>query len=198
MVVPGSLTRARARVGLAALVVVAVLLWWWWPGLAGDADDIDVRIAIGGELAVANQSIDRRVREEGFRLERTSAPADWCEAAELIGRAPRDGSRVLVWASSGDGCSIDDAVRDLVDAAAGRRLVVVHLPTDAEAIRESFESRGVRVVEAERLLGDPGSSHDCLWWEDCPESGAIEPWDDGALGPIGGERLARMIVTEIL
>lgn len=210
MVVPGSSPRSRVVGGrrsigvVAALGVLAVVLWWWWPGVVGDPDDIDVRLAVGPGLSVADQSLDRRLREEGFLLERTPAPADWCDAARLIGEAPRDGSRIVVWASSSADCVIADAVADMVAAAAGRRLVVVHLPTDDPETREAFEQSSafdtgdVRIVDTTRLLGEPGARFECLWWEDCPESGAVEPWDGDALGPIGAERLARMVVTETL
>lgn len=178
-----------------ALGVGVVLLWWWWPGLTGDPDDIDVGIVIGDELDVADRSIDRRLREEGFLLERSASPADWCEVADRA--AEVRGPRVVVWAASGPDCGIDAAADELVRATAGRRLVVVHLPTDDPAIRDAFESRGVAVVDTERLLGVPGATRECLWWEECPASGVVEPWNGDQLGPIGGERLARMIVTEV-
>lgn len=184
------------RAGLVAVGVVAILLWWWWPGLTGEPDDIDIGLVIGDELDVADQSIDRRLREEGFRLERADSPVDWCEVDDLV--ADVRGPRVVVWAASSPDCAIDTAVGDLMRATAGRRVIVVHLPTDDPAVRGAFESRGVTVVDTERLLGQPGAVRDCLWWEECPESGVVGPWDGDRLGAIGGERLARMIVTDVL
>ena len=194
--------RSAVRLGAVAVATLGVALWWWWPGLVGDPDDVDVRVAIGDELAVADQSIDRRLREEGFLLERTPAPDDWCEVADLIATTPDDVSRIVVWAPTTTGCDIDDAVSDIVAAADGRRVVVVHLPIDDPTVREAFAhgdvSNDIAIVEAARLLGEPGSTFECLWWEDCPASGVVEPWDGDALGPIGAERLARMIVTATL
>lgn len=195
MVAPGSSRRPRTRAGLVG-VVIALLLWWWWPGLTGGSDDIDIGLVIGDELDVADQSIERRLREEGFLLDRGAAPADWCEVDDLA--ADVRGPRVVVWAASSPDCSIDTAVDDLVRATEDRRIVVVHLPTDDPAVRDAFESRGVTVVDSERLLGEPGAVRECLWWEDCPASGVVGPWNGDRLGPIGGERLARMIVTEVL
>lgn len=206
MIARGSLRRPRTRdglvrdglvrVGLVVAVVLGVLLWWWWPGLTGDPDDIDVGLVIGDELTVADQSIDRRLREEGFLLERAASPADWCEVDDLV--AEVRGPRVVVWAASSAACRLDTAVDDLVRAAAGRRVVVVRLPTDDPAVRDAFESRGITVVDTERLLGQPGAVRECLWWEECPASGVVEPWDGDRLGAIGGERVARMIVTQVL
>ena len=200
MVAPGSSrrsrVRSRTRAALLVLGVSGVLLWWWWPGLTDEPDDVDVGLVIGEGLAVADQSIDRRLREEGFLLDRTTAPSDWCDVDDLA--AATRGSRVVVWAAWSEDCDIDDAADDLVRATAGRRVVVVHLPTDESAVRDAFERRGVTVVDTERLLGEPGAVRECLWWEECPASGVVEPWDDDLLGPIGGERLARMIVTEVL
>lgn len=204
MVSPGSPTRARwwtrtpARRWAGVVVVILVVLIWWWPGISGEPEDIDVRLVIGDELSVANQSIDRRLREQGFLLERTRAPEDWCEAVELLADEPRDDTRVVLWAATSADCPIDRAIDDLVAAADGRRLVVVDLPTDDGSVRAAFGGRDVRFVDAVRLLGEPGSTQDCLWWEECPTSGLVEPWIGDALGPIGGERLARMIVTEVL
>lgn len=176
--------------------MLALLLWWWWPGLTGDPDDIDVGLVIGDELDIADQSIDRRLREEGFLLERSSAPADWCDVDDLV--AEVGGSRVVVWAAWSSECVIDGAVDELLVAVGGRRVVVIHLPTDDDAVRVAFARRGIAVVDTERLLGEPGAVRECLWWEDCPESGVVEPWDGDDLGSIGGERLARMVVTEVL
>jgi hypothetical protein len=206
MVVPGSSSRSHVegtRRTVVALVLalgsLAVLTWWWWPGVVGDPDDIDVRLSIGEGLAVADQSIDRRLREEGFLLERTSTPEDWCEVADLIGQSPPDGSRIVVWATTSADCAIEDAVDRIMAAADDRRVVVVHLPTDDPDVRDSFVRRGAAIVDTARLLGEPGASLDCLWWEDCPESGSIEPWiDDDRLSAVGGERVARMIVTATL
>ncbi|MEN9805264.1 MAG: hypothetical protein RIS41_2111 [Actinomycetota bacterium] len=191
--------RSIRRLVVAVVATLAVVMWWWWPGLVGDPDDVDVRVALGDDLAVADQSIDRRLREEGFLLERVSAPDDWCEVAGLITEAPDEVSRIVVWAPTTTGCDIDDAVSDIVAATDGRRVVVVHLPTDDPAVREAFGhgavSNDIVTVETTRLLGEPGAIVECLWWEDCPASGVVEPWNGDSLGPIGAERLARMIVT---
>lgn len=188
--------RAR-RLVATGVVLTVVTLWWWWPGLAGDPDDVDVRLAIGDELSVADQSIDRRLREEGFLIERTRRPADWCDVAAALDEAPDDGSRVVVWAGSLGDCTVSDAVDDVLDAAHGRRVVVVRLPIDDDAVHSEFAARGATVVDTERLVGEPGASFECLWWEDCPSSGVVEPWDGDALGTIGGERVARLIVTAV-
>ena len=76
--------------------------------------------------------------------------------------------------------------------------MVVRLPGDDDELAAEFERRTVTVVDTARLLGEPGESMECLWWEDGPEEGVVEPWIGGSLGPIGGERVARMIVTDVL
>ena len=203
MVDEGPSGRRRWPWGLiaASVAVAVVALWWWWPGLSGDPDDIDVHVVTAfdevGSTEIS-ESIDRRLREEGFLIERGRAPADWCDAADAVAESDSVGSRLVVWAPERGDCAADTAVERLVAVADGRRLVVVRLPGDDDELAAEFERRNVTVVDTERLLGEPGGSMECLWWEDCPEEGVVEPWIGGRLGPIGGERVARMIVTDVL
>ena len=194
----GLAPRGRGRWIVGSLVALLVVALWWWPGLTGDPDDVDVDLAIGPGLTIADRSIDRRLREEGFWLARTTPPSDWCSVPDVLDELASTSTRLVVWADDGAACDLDDVVDRVFARAGSRRVIVVRLPTDPDEVMAAFEDRGAVVVDTRRLLGEPGSSMTCVWWEDCPESGAVEPWVDGRLGPIGGERVARMIVTAAL
>jgi hypothetical protein len=198
----GGLRDSRPRSILATVVIVATvalgLLVWWWPALTSRPTDVDVELVIGSGLSVADQSIDRRLREEGFRISRTPRPLDWCSIPELLDDLRPESTRVVVWAESPVGCDLGDAVDQVVERAGDRRVIVVHLPTDDEVIVSALDGRDVVVVDTRRLLGAPDGTMECVWWEDCPANGRVEPWRDGRLDSIGGERVARMIVTATL
>lgn len=193
-------TRARPIVVRVAVVVIMALgvLIWWWPALTSRPTDVDVELVIGSGLSVADQSIDRRLREEGFRVDRTPRPLDWCSVPDLVVELRPESTRLVVWAESSVDCDLGAAVDRVVEQAGTRRVIVVRLPSDDEAIAAALEGRDVIVVDTRRLLGEPDGTMECVWWEDCPATGTIEPWIDGELGPVGGERVARMIVTAAL
>lgn len=190
--------RRRGRWIVGSLAALLVVLMWWWPGLTGDPDDVDVELALAPGLTAADRSIDRRLREEGFWLARTARPSGWCSLPDVLDELSSTSSRLVVWADVGETCDLGDLVDRVFERAGGRRVIVVRLPTDPDVVMAAFEDRGAVIVDTERLLGEPGSSMACVWWEDCPMSGTVEPWVDGRLGPIGGERVARMIVTAAL
>lgn len=168
---------------------------WWWPAVTSRPDDIDVELVIGEGLAVADQSIERRLREEGFRVSRPSRPLDWCSVPGLVDSLSPESTRLVIWAEVTTQCDLDAVVEQVVERARDRRLIVVRLPTDTTALESALAGQNVVTVDTRRLLGEPGQTMECVWWEDCPASGTIDPWIDGRLGPIGGERVARMIVT---
>lgn len=190
--------RDRVRFGAMGLVVLLVGVWWWWPGITGDPEDVDVHLVIGSDLDGVDQPIERRLREEGFRLTRASMPSDWCDAAEAVRELPAGGIRVVVWAPPAPECDGPALVDDLIEGSGDRRLIVVRLPNDDVDLMTEFDRRGVTVIETTGLLGEPGRAVECLWWEDCPESGVIELWNGDELGPEGVERVARRIVADVL
>lgn len=194
----GLAPRSRGRWVVGSLVALLVVVVWWWPGITGDPDDVDVELVLGPGLTIADRSIDRRLREEGFWLARTTPPRDWCSVPDVLDALSSTSDRLVVWADDGGDCDLAEVVDRVFARAGDRRVIVVRLPTDPDDVITVFEDRGAVVVDTGRLLGEPGSSMTCLWWEDCPESGSVEPWVDGRLGPIGGERVARMIVAATL
>lgn len=193
-----ALAGRNARPLISLLVAVVVVVVWWWPGLSGGSDDIDVELVIGDGLSVADQPIERRLREEGFLVARTPRPVDWCAVPTVVEDLRPESTRLVLWAEAPLDCDLGDVLDRVLDVAGDRQVIVVRLPTDESAIAEALEGRDVNVVDTARLLGEPGESMECVWWEDCPAVGTIDPWNGERLSPVGGERVARMIVTAAL
>ncbi|MBU3688168.1 MAG: hypothetical protein B7C54_08230 [Acidimicrobiales bacterium mtb01] len=190
-----------ARPAIAGILVVAVAVWWWWPGLADRSTTV---LIVGGErLAEGREPVDRRLRENGFTTEWTPVAMSWCDVADLLTDGLDGGSfRAAVLAPSSDDTCVPDT--DLVDAvrdAGDLRLAVVDWPDTSPVEREFVVRLGsrsdVEVVDIGRLLGDTGSEVDCLWWDDCPNSGRIVAWDADGLTESGNQRVARMIVAAV-
>lgn len=192
------LTGRPARRLTSVVIVVAILLIWWWPGLLGEPEGVDVELVIGDGLSVADQSIDRRLREEGFRISRTLRPVDWCAVPDVLEELRPESTRLVLWAEASADCDLTEVLGRVVDQAGNRRLIAVQLPSDDPRVSRALDDHGLTIVDGGRLLGEPGQAVECVWWEDCPSSGTIQPWTDGVLNSIGGERLARMIVTAAL
>jgi hypothetical protein len=189
--------RSRQVVGITvAMVVVAV--FWWWPGLVGRGSDIDVSVHVTGTFGVGQQSIERRLREEGWRIEWSQTAVSWCDLVESIGGSDRHAGAIVVWGPERDDCApIEQLTADVIGAAGDRHLYVVATSNDQDSIGVALGARGATVIDASRLLGRRGSMQDCLWWEDCPASGLVETRGPDGLTAVGFERVARMIVAEV-
>ena len=136
-----SLTGRPARwIGVVTVVSIGLLIWWW-PGLTSDPGEVDVELVIGDGLAVADQSIDRRLREEGFMIARTRRPVDWCSVPEALGDMRSESTRLVVWAEATADCDLGDAVDRVVEQARGRRVIVVVLPSDGPMIADAVVMR---------------------------------------------------------
>ena len=177
---------------------LALLVFWWWPGLVGRGSDVDVSVHVHDDFAPGRQSIERRLREQGWRIEWSEGETDWCEVADGLRSADADADEIVVWMPVGVACgTAADIATDIVDATKGRTLHVVVLSEGIDPVVDALVERGAKTVEAGPLLGGPGETADCLWWEDCPVSGRIEPWSADQLSAVGFERVARAIVAEV-
>ncbi len=176
---------------------VAVLVFWWWPGLVGRGSDVDVSVHVDARYAPGRESIERRLREQGWRVEWTTTTTDWCNAADAVGESDPDADEIVLW-MVGESCgTADEVASQVVEAAKGRSVHVVVLTEGNDPLTDALVARGASVVEAWRMVGVPGKTADCLWWEDCPAAGDIEPWSGDRLSAVGFERVARAIVAEV-
>lgn len=177
---------------------LGMLAFWWWPGLVGRGSDVDVSLHVNAEFAPGRESIERRLREQGWRVEWSQDEADWCDVADRLKSSDPDADQIVLWMSAGTGCgSADDIATNIVTAAEGRALHVVVLSEGGDPVVDALVAVGANAVEAWRLLGEPGATADCVWWEDCPVTGRIEPWSGDRLSAVGFERVARAIVAEV-
>ena len=189
------------RLSVVVVILVAVALWWWWPGLSGRGGDVHVVMVAGSRLESTREPLDRRLREDGFRTAWSPSASSWCDVPALVEGTPPTRRVVVVAPDPSSDCILDDALVEAVDRAVGAdRLVIVAWPDDDSptmAFDASLARRGARLVETVRLLGEPGSARDCLWWDDCPAAGNIVAWDSAGLREAGAQRVARMIVAAV-
>lgn len=183
---------------IVVVAVIAALLYWWWPGLSGQGSDIDVSIRVTSEFVDGRQSIERRLREEGWRTEWSNESADWCHLADAVATVDPDADSIVIWGPDLDSCaSAAITAASVMKAAAGHRVFVVATSSVPGAMTTALTSAGATVVPAHRLLGDPGQEMDCLWWEDCPAEGRMSTWNGPELSTAGYERVARSIVAAL-
>jgi len=187
-------------IGATALLGVFALLmaWWWWPGLTGAGDDTRVALVIGGDVRVVRESLERRLREEGLRSVWLGEPESWCDLDRFASRLPSSVDVVVLSAPETTDCDFDLGGLD-----SGRRVVVltssiVSAATPDGEIAQALHDRGVRTVDADRLLARSGEPADCLWWDDCPPAGSVIVVDEDGLNPVGGERVARALVAAVV
>ena len=183
---------------MAVVGAVALLIFWWWPGLVGRGSDVDVTVHVDARYAPGRESIERRLREQGWRVEWTTSTSGWCDVAASVGDSDPDADDIVLWVAGDAPCGTpSDIASQVVDAAKGRSLHVVVVADGDDPLVDALVARGASVVEAWRVVGIPNQSADCLWWEDCPASGQIEPWSGDRLSSVGFERVARAIVAEV-
>lgn len=183
---------------IVVVVVIAASLYWWWPGLSGKGSDIDVSIHVTADFADGRQSIERRLREEGWRTEWSGESSDWCDLVDVVATVDPDVDSIVIWGPESDPCaSAVSTAASVMKAAAGRRVFVVTLSSSPGDLIVALTSAGATAVPAHRLLGDPGQEMDCLWWEDCPVEGRMPTWNGPEPSLAGFERVARSIVATL-
>lgn len=187
---------------MAVVVFVFVAMtMWWWPGLSGQNDQLDIYIVSSASESGARDAIDRRLREEGFTTAWHPSGITQC----LVPSPHIDDWEILVvLLPLPDVCSAQDMrslVSNLGRAEPTKPIVAVvawnddaMMDADVEALRLSK----VRVVDPRGLIGLPGQSQPCLWWDDCSPVGSVITIEDEQLTSAGHQRLARIIVSGVL
>lgn len=193
-------TISVGALGTTALVgaFVVLMAWWWWPGLTGAGDETRVALVLGGDVRVARESLERRLREEGLRSVWLGEPESWCDFDRFAARVPGSVQVVVISAPETNECE-----PDLGGIDSGRRVValtssIVGAATPDGDVARELRDRGVRTVDADRLLARPGEPTDCLWWDDCPASGSVVVVEEDGLNSVGGERVARLLVAAVI
>lgn len=198
----GRWPKINRRTVVAITAGLVVLGFWWWPGLVGRGADVDVSVHVNPDFAPGRESIERRLREQGWRVEWSEHDVDWCDVADEVEQSDSEADDIVLWMPTGATCGAaadiaSDIASDIAASAKGRTLHVVDISTGRDPVVDALVALGARVVEAGRLVGEPGTTADCLWWEDCPATGRIDTWSGDQLSPAGLERVARAIVAEV-
>lgn len=187
-------TRGILSLGLASAGLM-VALAWWWPGLSGQGKRSDVTVIATGEISKAREAVSRRIREAGLSVTWEDSVSSWCEASSLLDSV----STPVVVVAPDDlrPCTDAGAMVDAgsISAHEVRRWVVVAF--DESSTVEELEVRGARRVATERLIGGTDEEVPCVWWDDCPKSGAVVTRTRSGLTEAGRQRLARLIVASL-
>jgi hypothetical protein len=164
----------------------------------------DVLVIGDGDLAVAREQVDRRLRERGVSVVQAIDATSWCDAADhlpvLI--VESDPTSVVISLRANGDCP--NGVIAAVSAIGERRAVLVVQPgvgRQDDAVRTLIAEQAeanIVVADPSRLLGgdEAPTVATCQWWDDCAPDGTVQiRYDSGALTPAGAERLARVITS---
>lgn len=190
-------TRSTVLVSVALLGIVCA---WWWPGIVGRGDSIDIAISSPPSLASSQDVIERRLREEGFTTKWLVRQTDSCVIPTITGQY----STAVVLLPDSNACTDEEFVemwRDFREDAESLRLIAVRSWRDAAGSSEPLariDDLEVDLLDPRPLIGLAGQVQPCLWWDDCPPSGSIDTRIEGSLTDAGQQRLARLIVAEVL
>lgn len=183
---------------MVAVILVVFVVWWWWPTIARDPDRLDVLVLGVGEVTQSSEPIERRIREEGMRVE--TVAAEPCDDRSTIAELVADRSPAVVVVSPAVPC---DAWADLIDAARGgddpRVIVLAQSGVVTDGDRALLEDSGAIVADPARLLGSTDTERvPCLWWDDCEPDGQVTVRRaDGTLTDAGAQRVARVLTGNI-
>lgn len=187
---------------MLALSTVGVVLSvaWWWPGIMGRDRQIDVLIVPSRTALLAQEEIDRRLREEGFTTSWVSVPSEECAIAPIDSQSVRSlpFERIVVFLPNSVQCG-QSRVRSALDVVSqgvdGNDLVGVIAWDESPT---TSAPPNIRFVDPRPLIGNPGELQDCLWWDDCPPEGRIVTIEGDVLTKAGRQRLARVVVAGVL
>lgn len=182
------------------LVVVAAVLWWQWPTIAGYDTRTDVVLLTDGFLSSTERPVTYRIHEDGRTVRWDAGATSWCGAADAVRRvdAEFDPAAIVLSFADATGCDAT-AVTAAVRAAHGHRVLVVTQP-GRSGIEAAADAAGATLIDPTRFIGDQpvATSMPCQWWESCTADGTIAVRTaDGALTAEGGDRVARIIVSEL-
>lgn len=192
-----------SRVVLWSLVACASLgavLAWWWPGLTGPQRDIDVVLMQGSETTGAEDTISRRIREQGMTVRWVEAGVDPCTMS-LEGDTST--GTLVVFLPPESQCSMEStsrelsAVRTRLDDVALVAVVSWKSTATNDAIDELRASSGSNIIDPRDLIGEPGVEQNCLWWDECPVGGTIATVAHAHLTEAGRQRLARFVAASL-
>lgn len=194
---------SRRRPILIGCGIVAALLvgvWMWWPAIARDPQRVDVVVVGTGQVGEADQSIQRRIREEGQSVEMVRIDPCTDTAGSLAALTEHRPSVVVLSTTDPAACAErwETLLGDAADAAGGNPTLIVLTQTGQTTLPGDIAGQAV-VADPSRLLGDSSVTRiGCQWWDDCEPDGQVTiRTAEGSLTPAGAERVARVLVGTI-
>lgn len=188
------------RWSLVASATLGAVLAWWWPGLTGAQRDVDVVLMRGSDTTGAEDTISRRIREQGMTVRWVEEGVDPCSMSLEGGVSA---GTLVIFLPPESQCSIENTSRQL--SALRTRLDDVSLvavvswrsSATSDTIDELRASSGSNIIDPRDLIGKPGVEQNCLWWDECPMVGTIATVAQDHLTEAGRQRLARFVAASL-
>ena len=185
---------------VVVLAVVAALLWWQWPTIAGHDKRTDVVVLTDSFLTTTERPVTYRIHEDGRSVRWDAGATSWCGAADAVRRIETEWNPAAIVLSFADATGCDSsALTSAVKAARGHSVLIVTQP-GRSGIEATADHAGATMIDPSRFIGDQlvATSMPCQWWESCTANGTIAVRSaDGSLTAEGGDRVARIIVSEL-
>ncbi len=185
---------------VVVLALVAGVLWWQWPTIAGYDKRTDVVMLTDSFLTSTERPVTYRIHEDGRSVRWDAGATSWCGAADAVRRVEAELNPAAIVLSFADATGCDaSALTGAVQAARGHSVLIVTQP-GRSGIETSANHTGATLIDPARFIGDQlaATSMPCQWWESCTADGTIVVRTaDGSLTPAGGDRVARIIVSEL-
>ena len=180
--------------------LVAGVLWWQWPTVAGYDKRTDVVMLTDSFLTSTERPVTYRIHEDGRSVHWDAGATSWCGAAEAVRRVEAELNPAAIVLSFADATGCDSsALTSAVQAARGHSVLIVTQP-GRSGIETTASHAGATLIDPTRFIGDQlaATSMPCQWWESCSADGTIAVRNaDGSLTQAGGDRVARIIVSEL-
>jgi hypothetical protein len=154
----------------------------------------------GSETTGAEDTISRRIREQGMTVRWVEAGVDPCMMS-LEGDTST--GTLVVFLPPESQCSMEStsrelsAVRTRLDDVALVAVVSWKSTATNDAIDELRASSGSNIIDPRDLIGEPGVEQNCLWWDECPVGGTIATVAHARLTEAGRQRLARFVAASL-